>query len=297
LGAINLTQFVRQPFSEKAKIDWDGLQKTVIVATRFLDNVIAISQYPLKMQRSEAYATRRIGLGITGLADMFVMLGVRYGSEASLKLAEQVMKFMMESTWQASIDLAKERGVFPTFHAQKYLQGNFVKLLPEEMRHEIEHHGIRNSHHNTIAPTGTISLLANNVSNGLEPILGHDYERKIRNAQGDTSTFSVTNYALRIWRKMGNTEKLPPAWVNAEDVSPMQHLHVQAAVQPFIDNAISKTIHLPEHFPLEQLSEVYTEAYKLGLKGCNIFRPNAITGSIISQMEIKDSIDQCYQTA
>ena len=297
LGAINLTQFVRQPFSEKAKIDWDSLRKTIIVATRFLDNVIAISQYPLKMQRSEVFATRRIGLGITGLADMFVMLGVKYGSEPSLKLAEQVMKFIMESTWQASIDLAKERGVFPTFHAQKYLQGNFVKLLPEEIRNAIEHNGIRNSHHNTIAPTGTISLLANNVSNGLEPILGCDYERKIRNPAGDISTFSVTNYALRIWRKMGNSEKLPPAWVNAEDLSPKQHLYVQAAVQPFIDNAISKTINLPENFPFEQLSEVYEEAYKLGLKGCTIFRPNAITGSIISQMELKNSVDQCYQPA
>jgi len=297
LGAINLTQFVRNPYSEKAAIDWDGIQKTVIVATRFLDNVIAISRYPLKMQRSEAFATRRIGLGITGLADMFVMLGIQYGNEASLKLASQIMKFIMEATWQASIDLAKERGVFPAFHAQKYLQGNFVKLLPDEMRKDIEQHGIRNSHHNTIAPTGTVSLLANNVSNGLEPVYGSDYERHVRNAQGETATFTTTNYALRVWRKLGHGEKLPPAWVDAEHVSPLQHLYVQAAVQPYIDNAISKTIHLPENFPFEQLNEVYEQAYNLGLKGCTIFRPNAIRSSILSQIKLTESVDQCFQSA
>lgn len=297
LGAINLTQFVQYPFTAKAAIDWTGIQKTVNVATRFLDNVIAISRYPLKMQRSEAFATRRIGLGITGLADMFIMMGVQYGNEASLKLASQIMKFIMESTWQASIDLAKERGVFAAFHAQKYLQGNFVKLLSEDMRQAIEQHGIRNSHHNTIAPGGTISLLANNISSGLEPVFGADYERLVRNPQGETTSIPVTNYALRLWRKLGHAEKLPPAWMDVGQLSPLQHLHVQAAVQPYIDNAISKTISVPENFPFDQLTEVYAQAYKLGLKGCTIYRPNAIRGSILSQINLTESVDQCFQSA
>jgi ribonucleoside-diphosphate reductase alpha chain len=230
LGAINLTQFVNHPLKPNASIDWQGIKKTVQLATRFLDNVTAISRYPLKMQRQEIFATRRIGLGITGLADVFVMLGIQYGSDASLKLAKEIMQCVSESTWQASILLAQERGVFAGFHAQKYLQGNFVQQLPKEMREAIEKTGIRNSHHNAIAPTATISVLANNISPGIEPL------------------------------------------TDAEKLSPEQHLAMQTALQPFVDNAISKKIILPTDFPLEQLNEIYTEAYTSGLKGCTLFR-------------------------
>ncbi len=231
LGAINLTQFVNHPSTQNARLDFEGIKKTVSMATRFLDNVIDISRYPLKMQRQEIYATRRIGLGLSGLADVFTMLDVKYGSEDSLKIAKEIMQCIRDTTWQTSIELAKERGVFGGFHAQKYVQGNFVKSLPEDMRQSIEKNGIRNSHHNAIAPTNTISLLANNISNGIEP------------ASKDTSK-----------------------------VTPYEHLKMQAAIQPYIDNAISKTVNVPADFPFAELSEIYTEAYKLGLKGCTIQR-------------------------
>ncbi len=290
LGAINLTQFVQNPFSNKASVDWDGIEQTVIVATRFLDNVIDISHYPLKMQKQEVYATRRIGLGVTGLADMFVMLNLKYGDEASLKLANQLMKFVMEKTWQASMDLAKERGVFAGFHAQKYAQGNFVQNLSEDMRNAILKNGIRNSHHNAIAPTGTISLLANNVSNGIEPIFSADYDRALRNVNGELIKFSVMDYALRHWRKINKKEQLPPQWVEAKNLLPKQHLAMQAAIQPYVDNAVSKTIIIGKDFPFEQLSDLYMQAYNLGLKGCTIFRPKKKKESVITMDE---STDRC----
>lgn len=231
LGAVNLTQFVKHLGKANVCLDWQAIQKTVQLATRFLDNVIDISRYPLKMQRQEMYATRRIGLGITGLADTFMMLGMQYGSDISLKLAKEIMQCISESTWHASILLAQERGVFAGFHAQKYLQGNFVQRLPQTMQEDIEKNGIRNSHHNAIAPTETTSLLANNISRGIEP-------------------------------------RSP----DAATLTPQEHLAMQAALQPFIDNAISKKINFPEHFSFSELSEIYTEAYTLGLKGCNLVR-------------------------
>jgi len=292
LGSINLTQFVIHPYAHDANVDWEGLKKTAIIATRFLDNVIDISHYPLKMQKQEVYATRRIGLGITGLADMLIMLGVQYGSDASLKLANRVMKLLMETTWQASIELAKERGVFPGFHAQKYAQGNFVQRLPKEIRDDIEKHGIRNSHHNTIAPTGTISLLANNVSNGIEPVFSVEYERTVRGLNGTSVKFLVKDYALREWQNRQPEEKLPPAWVDTHSLTPEQHLRIQAVIQPYVDNAISKTINLPVDFPFDQLSEVYSMAYKSGLKGCTIFRPNEVTGSVLT-VPSPDDLARC----
>lgn len=295
LGAINLTQFVNNPFSESATVDWDGIKKTTMTATRFLDNVIDISRYPLKMQKQEVYATRRIGLGLTGLADMMVMMGVRYGSEESFKFARAVMKVISETTWQASIDLAQERGVFPAFHGKKYQRGHFLESMPSEFHAQIEKFGIRNSHHNTIAPTGTISLLANNVSNGIEPVFSAAYERKMRSADGDLMKFSVMDYALRLWNKMDKTEKLPPAWVDVQTLLPEQHLAMQSAVQPYIDNAISKTINVPESFPFEKIQEVYTKAFESGLKGCTVFRPNQITGSVLTALDPDDQTDRCCQ--
>ena len=294
LGAINLTTFVINPYSENASLDWGKIRETTAIATRFLDNVIDVSRYPLKMQKHQAHATRRIGLGLTGLADMFVMLGVSYGSDASLKLAARVMKLISETTWHVSIELAKERGSFLFFEKEKYLQGSFVKTLPIEIREDIAKFGIRNSHHNTIAPTGTISLLANNVSNGIEPIFSASYDRTVRNPEGELMKFSVMDYALRIW-KNNHTENLPPAWVDSQSLAPEQHLQIQAAVQPYIDNAISKTINIPENFPFERLMEVYSQAYALGLKGCTVFRPNQVTGSVLTATDPNDATDRCCQ--
>lgn len=295
LGAINLTQFVSQPFSERATLDFEKIKSVAVIATRFLDNVIDVSRYPLKAQKAEAHNTRRIGLGITGLADMFVMLGIRYGSEASIELASRIMKLIAETTWMTSIELAKERGSFPDFDKEKYLQGNFIKHMSEEVRQGVAQFGIRNSHHNTIAPTGTISLLANNVSNGVEPIFSSHYERTVRQYDGSLQKFAVMDYALRLWRNLKPTHDLPPAWIDSHSLTPENHLQIQAAMQPFIDNAISKTINIPEDFPFEKLSEVYTRAFELGLKGCTVFRPNPITGSVLTVVSPGDETDRCCQ--
>lgn len=297
LGAINLTQYVINPFANNAEVDWGKLEKTAIIATRFLDNVIDVSRFPLKMQKQEAMATRRIGLGITGLGGMFVMLGMRYGSDTSLKMTNRVMKLIAETTWQTSIELAKERGSFPLLQKEKYLQGQFVKQLATDIQKSIALNGVRNSHHNTIAPTGTISLLANNISNGIEPIFSAYYDRTIRSSQGELKKFAVRDYVLNRWQKINSATSLPPSWTDSQSLAPNDHLQIQAAIQSFIDNAISKTINIPEDFPFEQLNEVYTTAYRLGLKGCTIYRPNPITGSVLHATEPDDDVDRCCQSS
>lgn len=295
LGALNLTQFVLNPFEEHAKIDWEKLEKTTMIATRFLDNIIDVSDYPLKAQQNESLATRRIGLGITGLGDLFVMLNIRYGSEVSLQLARQIMKIVSETTWQTSIELANERGSFPLFQANKYLAGNFVKSLSSDIQSQIKKNGMRNSHHNTIAPTGTISLLANNISNGLEPIFMPFYERVVRTADGDEKKFLVRDYAISAWKKHNKEIDYPPAWTDTHKLTAEDHLNIQAAVQPYIDNAISKTINLPRDYPFEKLHNVYKQAYELGLKGCTIYRPNSIRGSVLNIVDKEDDVDRCCQ--
>lgn len=283
LGAINLTQFVMNPFSEKATLNWQALEDVTRIATRFLDNVIDISRYPLKAQQQQALGTRRIGLGITGLGNALVMLGIPYGSAASISFAHDLMKRIAETTWRTSIDLAQEKGPF-LFYDKPYLQGEFVQTLDESIRKALALHGSRNSHHNTIAPTGTISLLANNVSNGIEPIFKAEYDRHVRSADGSTLTFRVEDFAIQKWREQGGL-LLPPAWIDTDMLEPHAHLQIQGAMQPFIDNAISKTINIHQDFPFEKLADVYTTAYQLGLKGCTIFRPNPITGSVLEVPE------------
>jgi len=286
LGSINLTQFILHPYTSTADLNWESIKKTIIIATRFLDNVIDISHYPLLAQRQEVRLTRRIGLGITGLADVLVMLGIPYGSDASFEFAQKLGKLLSETTWQASIDLAQERGVFQAFNARKYVQGHFVERLPEEIRQSIEKYGIRNSHHNTIAPTGTTSILANNISSGIEPIYHGQYERMVRVADQKQVKFPVMDYALRIWQQQEHSEPYPPAWRDIDTLTPDEHLKMQATMQPFIDNAISKTINIPVDFPFETLMSVYTMAWQLDLKGCTVFRANPVTGSVLSEAEV-----------
>lgn len=293
LGAINLTQFVFAPFTKEAKLNWYDLEETTKIATRFLDNVIDVSHYPLAIQKQAAKNTRRLGLGITGLADMFVMLGIPYGSEASLKLASEIMKRIADVTWRTSIELAKEKGVFPLYK-EEYLQGAFVKTLDESIQNELAIYGIRNSHHNTIAPTGTISLLANNVSNGIEPIFKAEYERSIRRLHNEIEIYHVKDYAYQLWKNQNEKEPLPPAWIDIHALTPEAHLSMQATMQPFIDNAISKTINIPKDFPFEALEDVYSKAYALNLKGCTVFRPNEVTGSVLKEKTAQEvALDQC----
>lgn len=337
LGSINLTQCVVAPFTDQAKIDWNKIDKLAHVGTRFLDNVIDVSRYPLHAQRKKAESTRRIGLGVTGLADLFVMLGMRYGSPESVKLASEMMKRISEVSWYTSIELAKEKGVFPAYQLD-YLKGAFVQTLSDSLRRQLSSHGVRNSHHNTIAPTGTISLLANNVSNGIEPIFRAEYVRHVRLPNDELATHTVQDYAYGLWqtsfvtspepdegvrdhsvrchpeaskmpkdlprlrRSFGakdaplDDKVLPPAWVDAHALTPDEHLSVQAAMQPYIDNAISKTINIPSDFPFEQLEGVYTRAYELGLKGCTVFRPNPITGNVLEEKhDSTQQVDRCCQ--
>lgn len=292
LGSINLTQCVANPFGERSYFDWLKMDELVRIATRFLDNIIDISKYPLTAQKKMALATRRIGLGFTGLADAFVMLGISYGSVEAVNLAQQIMKKISLATWEESINLAKEKGSFSLFKKNQYLKGEFVRGLPHRLRRDILKYGIRNSHHNAIAPTGTISLLANNISNGIEPIFAAQYSRKVRTANNNALDFSVNSYSYKLWQEYSRTKNLPPAWTDAQRLKPEEHLQIQAAVQPYIDNAISKTINLPENFPFSKLHHIYTTAYELGLKGCTIYRPNPITGYILSTTDV----DQCCPT-
>jgi ribonucleoside-diphosphate reductase alpha chain len=293
LGAINLTQFVINPFTSHAQLDWQKMEETTYIATRFLDNVIDISRYPLQSQKQQALATRRMGLGFTGLADMFVMMGLRYGSHESLELVSRIMQLISSTTWNTSIELAHEKGSFPLLQKDNYLRGEIVQRMSQDIHKDIQRFGMRNSHHNTIAPTGTISLLANNISNGLEPIFSGHYDRMVRLANGELEKYSVSNYALKYWRQQTNDNSLPPAWTDVSSLMPEEHLQIQHAVQPFIDNAISKTINLPENFPFEKLSDIYMQAYEFGLKGCTIFRPNPVTGSVLIANNPEEDVDKC----
>ncbi len=282
LGSLNLVQFVRDPYTSKARLDMDALRAATPIAVRLLDNVIDASRFPLPQQAEQARATRRIGLGVTGLADALMMLGLHYGSAASLQLAAAAMQAICHTAYQASIALASEKGPFPAFDGEAYLQGAFVRALPEVLRDGIARHGIRNSHLTAIAPTGTISLLANNISSGLEPVFNADYTRRVLQHDGDYTEYRITDYAVARWRARGESNgALPPAYVDAQALAPETHLAMQAALQPYVDQAISKTINVPQDCNFDDFRALYTRAYEQGLKGCTTFRPNPITGAVL----------------
>lgn len=293
LGSVNLTQFVREPFTTQAQLDWNGIRMTAGTAVRLLDNVIDISHFPLPAQAGQARNSRRIGLGMTGLADALLMLHIRYGSNEAMQIAQQVMQCICYAAYQSSIEIAWEKGAFPLFDREKYLAGAFVQTLPEPIRNDIAQQGIRNSHLTAIAPAGTISLLANNISSGLEPVFDSCYTRKILNLDGSYSTYPITDYAVALWRTNRQCDDLPPAFVNAHTLSPVEHLNIQAAVQPYVDQAISKTINIPADYSFDVLGHLYQDAYDLGLKGCTIFRPNPVTGSILTDLDKEDSTLHC----
>ena len=281
LGSINLTHFVKYPFTDKASIDFEGLEKTAIIAVRMLDNVYDLSHFPLPRQRQVAKSSRRLGLGLTGLADALIMVNIRYGSKDARKIAGKIMKTITECAYATSVELAREKGAFPLF-SPEYLEGGFLRSLPGEIVKSIAKHGIRNSHLTAIAPTGTISLLANNVSSGLEPVYALDYERTIRQADGSLDTIQVSDYAYRLFRhEMGGDESLPASFVTVKDISPEEQLLMQAALQKHVDNAISKTVYVPECEDFESFASLYDQAYELGLKGCTAFRPNPVTGQVL----------------
>ena len=294
LGSINLTQFVREPFTRQAWIDHAGLASTAAVATRLLDNAIDASRFPLPRQADTARRTRRIGLGITGLADALIMLGLDYGSARTCETAAGIMRSICHTAYRTSTALADEKGAFPTFDLARYLAGPFVASLPEDIRHGIARHGIRNSHLIAIAPTGTISLLANNISSGLEPVFAAEFSRSMLNEDGTTKCYELVDYAVASWRRLtGDSTSMPPVFSCASDVPPSGHVGMQAALQPFVDNSISKTINVPESFPFDAFKGIYDLAYDKGLKGCTTYRPNPIRGAVITVAEESGAAPHC----
>lgn len=282
LGAMNLTQFVRDGFEPGACIDGAALEEAVATAVRMLDNVIDASEFPLPAQQEQARGSRRIGLGITGLADALLMLGLRYDSEAARSVAADAMRRICHAAYGASAAIAREKGSFPFFDADRYMESPFVRALPAELQEDIRSHGIRNSHLTAIAPTGTISLLANGISNGIEPIFSARYRRAILETSGGTREFDVEDAACRQWRAIARDESVPPAFVDVSGIAPRDHLAMQAALQPFVDEAISKTVNVPKDIEFTTFRSLYADAYALGLKGVTAFRPNTVTGAVVT---------------
>ena len=282
LGSINLTALIEEPFTPSARLDEDRLKALVPVAVRLLDNVIDISRYPLPAQEKEAKAKRRIGLGITGLGDALIMCGRHYGSEEGRDLAGGWMAKIAHAAYAASVSLAKEKGAFPLFDADEFLARPFPSSLPASLQAAIREHGIRNGVLTSIAPTGTISLLADNVSSGIEPVYGFEYSRRMLAPDGSATYETVEDYAVRLFRERHGGAALPAAFVTAHELSPQQHLLMQAALQRHVDASISKTVNCPEEMAFEDFEMLYLDAYRLGLKGCTAYRPNPVTGEVLS---------------
>ncbi len=283
LGSINLARLVRDPFSDAAALDESRLQELVPTAVRFLDTMIDISCYPLPEQRHEAAAKRRIGLGVTGLADALILCGLRYGSDAAVETAGRWMSVIERAAYLASAALAAEKGAFPLFDANAYLAAPHIERQPAEVRRAIADKGLRNGLLTSIAPTGTISLLAGNVSSGIEPVFDFRYTRRILEADGSTREQPVEDYAYRLFRHMFGPERpLPDSFVTTADLQPADHIAMQAALQAHVDSAISKTVNCPQSMSFEAFKSVYDEAYDRGLKGCTTYRPNPVTGAVLS---------------
>jgi len=291
LGSIDLTRMVKNPFSEHAAFDHEPFKQMVRVAVRMLDNVLDVTAWPLPEQQLEAQNKRRVGLGFTGLGDALVMLGLRYDTDEARAFAADITCIMRDESYLASVDLAIERGAFPLLDANQYLAApRFASRLPDQIKDKIRTHGIRNSHLLSIAPTGTISLaFADNASNGIEPAFSWFYTRKKRMAEGGTKDYPVEDHAWRAYKQMGgDVSKLPPAFVTALEISAIDHMKMVAAVAPFIDTSISKTVNVPADYPYEDFKHLYTEAWKAGLKGLATYRPNNVLGSVLSVTPIKE---------
>lgn len=285
LGSINLTLYVRDAFSDKASFDFKGFASVIKVAVRMLDNVLDATHWPLEAQRQEAMSKRRVGLGFTGLGNALAMLRLRYDTAEAREWAAELSRFLRDTAYLASVELAKERGKFPLFDADKLLEeGTFASRLPEAIKAQIREHGLRNSHLLSIAPTGTISLaFADNASNGIEPPFSYTYTRKKRMPDRSTREYQVEDYAWRLYRHLGgDVTKLPTYFVTALEISADAHKDMVAAVAPFVDTAISKTVNVPENYPYEEFKGLYMSAWKAGLKGLATYRPNSVTGSVLS---------------
>lgn len=293
LGSINLTRFVDHAFTDGAQFNFQQFKTIVNTAVRMLDNVIDVSRFPLPQQQQVAQQSRRIGLGITGLADALAMLGHRYGSERSVLLAQKILRELCFTAYLTSVELAKEKQPFPLFDADAYLQAPFIQVLPENIRHGIREHGIRNSHLIAIAPAGTISLLAGNVSSGLEPIFDYKYQRRILGPDNRLQSVELEDYAYGLWKQQLPGAALPDSFVTARQLTPAEHLGMQAILQTYVDNAISKTINVPAGISFEDFRSIYEQAFHKGLKGCAAFRPNPVRGEVLAADKVTDPGSRC----
>jgi ribonucleoside-diphosphate reductase alpha chain len=282
LGSINLARLVRDPFTDAASLDMTALNDLVRVAVRMMDNVVNVSRFPLDAQAQEAQAKRRIGLGVTGLADALVLTGLRYGSDEAVAVTDNWMRAVARAAYLASVDLAREKGAFPLYDRDAFLASGTMQAMDEDVRAAVAEHGIRNALLTSIAPTGTISLYAGNVSSGIEPIFATSYTRKVLQKDGSRTEEVVEDYAVSLWRKLHGNTPLPEYVVTAQTLAPMDHVKMQAAAQKWVDSSISKTINCPEDISFDAFKDVYLAAWDMGCKGCTTYRPNDVTGSVLS---------------
>jgi len=288
LGSINMARLVSNPFEATAALDDAALQELVATSVRMMDNVVDASKFPLEAQAQEAAAKRRIGLGVTGLADALLMVGLRYGSDEAARQTSDWLHAIARAAYLASVDLAKEKGAFPLFDAEGFLSSGNMKGMDDDVRDAIAEHGIRNALLTSIAPTGTISLYAGNVSSGIEPVFAYSYTRKVLQKDGSRTEEEVVDYAVALWREKFGDAPLPDYFVNAQTLAPADHVKMQAAAQRWVDSSISKTINCPEDINFEEFKDVYLQAWDTGCKGCTTYRPNDVTGSVLSVSETTD---------
>ncbi len=282
LGSINLARLVSAPFEKGAEVDPRALDELVTTAVRMMDNTVDASGFPLEAQAREAQAKRRIGLGVTGLADALLMVGLRYGSDEAAAQTEVWLKAIARAAYLASVGLAREKGAFPLFDAEKYLESGSLTHMDADVRDAIAEHGIRNALLTSIAPTGTISLYAGNVSSGIEPVFAYAYTRKVLQKDGSRTEEEVVDYAVALWREKFGDAPLPEHFVDAQTLAPQDHVKMQAAAQKWVDSSISKTINVPEDISFDAFKDVYMQAWDTGCKGCTTYRPNDVTGSVLS---------------
>ena len=292
LGSVNLARLVSEPFTGAAALDMEALDDLVRTAVRMMDNVVDASRFPLPQQAEEARLKRRIGLGVTGLADALLMLGLRYGSDGAVAQTEDWMKAIARAAYLASVDLAREKGAFPLFDAAKFLDSGNMRAMDDDVREAVREHGIRNALLTSIAPTGTISLYAGNVSSGIEPVFAYAYKRKVLQNDGSRSEEEVVDYAVQMWRDLKGDAPLPDYFVNAQTLAPIDHVRMQAAAQKWVDSSISKTINCPEDISFDAFKDIYLAAWDMGCKGCTTYRPNDVTGSVLTVSEATESAPQ-----
>lgn len=301
LGSVNVAFMVSNPFTAHAAFRWDLFHKTVGIGIRFLDNVLDVAQYPLEEQRTESMTKRRIGLGLTGVADALLQLGLRYGSEEAVEFVRALAYQLREQSYLASARLAGERGCFPAFIREKFMLSPNVKALQDFTKEIIEKNGIRNGVLNTIAPNGTISLYSGNTGQGHEPVFAFGgYDRKVRQPNGELVDYHVLNYSERLYQTMYperfKESELPYYFVGAEALTPSEHIAMHAACQEGIDASISKTFNCPTSMSFDEFKHVYVEAYEAGCKGCTTYRPDPDSGrgSVLS-VATKETVEEVAQ--